>query len=97
MFRQSPAGGSFAVRSALLALALGVALPAMPIPSLAQNGGVQDYGEGPGVEGKSEVTISVEEGNYATLIAVARASGGKPVGFVDTEHEQCEIGSTYIS
>ena len=80
MLRHPPPGSSFAVRFALLALALGVALPAMPNFSLAQDGGVQDYGEVPGVEGKAQVTISVEEGNYATLIAVARASGGKPVG-----------------
>ncbi len=80
MLEQPQPSGSFAVRSALLAFALGIALPAMTIPSLAQNGGIQDYGEVPGVEGKAQVTISVEEGNYATLIAVARASGGKPVG-----------------
>ena len=51
---------------------------ASPVPG--ENGWVKDYGEVPGVEGKSQGTVVVEEGNYATLIAVARVSGGEPVG-----------------
>lgn len=59
----------------VLAAAAGLAQPA-----LAQGGAIQQYGEIPGVRGIAQTTITVEPGNYATLIAVAQASGGKPVG-----------------
>jgi hypothetical protein len=47
---------------------------------LAQGSRVQEYGEVPGVKSKAQATVKVDKGNYATLIAVAQASGGEPQG-----------------
>jgi hypothetical protein len=80
MIKQLPSSSAFVLRKAFFALAFGAALIALSDPSFAQNGDVREYGEVPGVEGKAQVTVTVEKGNYATLIAVARVSGGKPVG-----------------
>ena len=49
-------------------------------PSSAQNSAVNEFGEVPGVRGKAEASVTVEEGNFATLIATARVFGGKPTG-----------------
>ena len=64
----------------VLAGFLAIASMAVPSQVLGEDGWVKEYGEVPGVAGKSQGTVVVEEGNYATLIAVARVSGGKPVG-----------------
>ena len=63
-----------------LALAAALIVVASTVPARAQSSGIEEYGEIPGVQGKAQTTVVVAEGNYATLIAVARASGGKPVG-----------------
>ncbi len=61
----------------LLSGVMGLALLA---PAHAQGSAVNEYGEVPGVAGVAKATVVVEPGNYATLIAVARAFGGTPVG-----------------
>lgn len=55
-------------------------LAAAASPAGAQSSNVQEYGEVPGVKGKAQATVKVDRGNYATLIAVAQASGGTPQG-----------------
>ena len=70
-----------APNTTLAALLMAVALVvATAGPAAAQNSNVQEYGEVPGVQGRAQASVTVEPGEYATLIAVARASGGKPVG-----------------
>ena len=64
----------------LAAVFIALSMVTVAGPASAQNSNVHEYGEVPGVEGKAQATVSVEPGNYATLIAVAQASGGKPVG-----------------
>ncbi len=73
--------GPAALTNKTVAMLLGAALlAAATVPALAQGSNVQEYGEVPGVKGKAQATVKVEKGNYATLIAVAQASGGKPQG-----------------
>ena len=48
--------------------------------ALAQGSAVNEYGDVHGVKGKAEATVTVEKGNFATLIATARVFGGTPVG-----------------
>lgn len=48
--------------------------------AVAQDKVVNAFGEKPGVDGTAKSTITVEDGNFATLIAVGQVSGGKPVG-----------------
>ncbi len=48
--------------------------------AVAQDSAVDEYGEVPGVEGVAKAVVTVDPGNYATLIAVARVAGGKLVG-----------------
>ena len=48
--------------------------------AFAQEGAVDEYGEVAGKDGQATASVTVDPGNYATLIAVARVSGGKLVG-----------------
>ena len=64
----------------ILAVLLMAVSMATPGTASAQSANVEEYGEVPGVQGKAQASVTGEPGNYATLIAVARASGGKPVG-----------------
>jgi len=64
----------------LAALFAAVSMAAAAGPASAQNSNVQEYGEVPGVQGRAQASVTVKPGEYGTLIAVARASGGKPVG-----------------
>ena len=64
----------------LAALVAAVWIGAAAGPAWAQTSSVQEYGEVPGVQGRAEASVTVKPGEFATLIAVARASGGKPVG-----------------
>ncbi len=57
-----------------------LSLTALSGVALAQGSAVDEYGDVPGVQGKAEATITVEKGNFATLIATARVFGGTPVG-----------------
>jgi hypothetical protein len=57
-----------------------LSLTALSGAALAQGSAVNEYGDVVGVQGKAEATITVEKGNFATLIATARVFGGTPVG-----------------
>jgi hypothetical protein len=73
--------GAFAPLNKTMAMLLGAALfAAATAPALAQSSSVEEYGEVPGVKGKAEAMVKVDQGNYATVIAVAQASGGTPQG-----------------
>ncbi len=69
-----------AVARPLAALIGAALLVGSAMPAFAQGAKVEEYGEIPGVKGKAQAQVKVDEGNYATIIAVARVSGGKPVG-----------------
>ena len=64
----------------LVAFLAAASMAAVTGPALAQDASVQEFGEVPGVRGKAQANVIVEKGSYATLIAVAQASGGRPVG-----------------
>lgn len=66
--------------NALIAFALMAVFATASGDARAQQPNPQSYGEVPGVAGKVEITVVVKPGEYATLFAVAQASGGKPVG-----------------
>jgi hypothetical protein len=57
-----------------------LSLTALSGAAFAQGSAVNEYGDVTGVQGKAEATITVEKGNFATLIATARVFGGSPVG-----------------
>ncbi|MDH3472178.1 MAG: hypothetical protein OEM59_00685 [Rhodospirillales bacterium] len=64
----------------LAAFLVAASIAAAAGPASAQTSTVKEYGEVPGVQGKAQTTINVEPGEYATVIVVARVSGGKITG-----------------